>query len=179
MEVCFMFYSIFTPLGRRFARIGCSALMATAVMGTTQVAMAGPTVDQLSNCLVKSTTAADKTTVLQWTFVALSAHPELKKFSNVNEEQRTQLDKNLAQVLQRILVDQCASQTKAVIAAEGVQAVGDSFQELGQITGEEILENPEVESQLKGVLRYVDLNKLVVTFLTPDLWNKLGELRGK
>ncbi|SDC34198.1 hypothetical protein SAMN05421732_105129 [Acinetobacter kookii] len=174
-----MFYSIFTPLGRRFARIGCSALMATAVMGTTQVAMAGPTVDQLSNCLVKSTTAADKTTVLQWTFVALSAHPELKKFSNVNEEQRTQLDKNLAQVLQRILVDQCASQTKAVIAAEGVQAVGDSFQELGQITGEEILENPEVESQLKGVLRYVDLNKLVVTFLTPDLWNKLGELRGK
>ncbi|TCB69965.1 hypothetical protein E0H88_10600 [Acinetobacter sp. ANC 4216] len=172
-----MFYSIFTPLGRRFARIGCSALMATAVMGTTQVAMAGPTVDQLSNCLVKSTTAADKTTVLQWTFVALSAHPELKKFSNVNEEQRTQLDKNLAQVLQRILVDQCASQTKAVIAAEGVQAVGDSFQELGQITGEEILENPEVESQLKGVLRYVDLNKLVVTFLTPDLWNKLGKIR--
>jgi len=174
-----MFYSIFTPLGRRFARIGCSALMATAVMGTTQVAMAGPTVDQLSNCLVKSTTAADKTTVLQWTFVALSAHPELKKFSNVNEEQRTQLDKNLAQVLQRILVDQCASQTKAVIAAEGVQAVGDSFQELGQITGEEILENPEVESQLKGVLRYVDLNKLVMTFLTPDVWNRLGELRGK
>lgn len=172
-----MFYSIFTPLGRRFARIGCSALMATAVMGTTQVAMAGPTVDQLSNCLVKSTTAADKTTVLQWTFVALSAHPELKKFSNVNEEQRTQLDKNLAQVLQRILVDQCASQTKAVIAAEGVQAVGDSFQELGQITGEEILENPEVESQLKGVLRYVDLNKLVMTFLTPDLWNKLGKIR--
>ncbi|MFH7804933.1 hypothetical protein [Acinetobacter sp. BSP-53] len=174
-----MFYSIFTPLGRRFARIGCSVLMATAVMGTTQVAMAGTTVDQLSNCLVKSTTAADKTTVLQWTFVALSAHPELKKFSNVNEEQRTQLDKNLAQVLQRILVDQCASQTKAVIAAEGVQAVGDSFQELGQITGEEILENPEVESQLKGVLRYMDLNKLVVTFLTPDVWNKLGELRGK
>lgn len=174
-----MFYSIFTTLGRRFARIGCSVLMATAVMGTTQVAMAGPTVDQLSNCLVKSTTAADKTTVLQWTFVALSAHPELKKFSNVNEEQRTQLDKNLAQVLQRILVDQCASQTKAVIAAEGVQAVGDSFQELGQITGEEILENPEVESQLKGVLRYVDLNKLVMTFLTPDVWNKLGELRGK
>ena len=172
-----MFYSIFTPLGRRFARIGCSVLMATAVMGTTQVAMAGPTVDQLSNCLVKSTTAADKTTVLQWTFVALSAHPELKKFSNVNEEQRTQLDKNLAQVLQRILVDQCASQTKAVIAAEGVQAVGDSFQELGQITGEEILENPEVESQLKGVLRYVDLNKLVMTFLTPDLWNKLGKIR--
>ncbi|WP_291357536.1 hypothetical protein [Acinetobacter sp. UBA3106] len=164
---------------RRFTAKIRWGLMAMALMGTTQIAIAGPTVDQLSNCLVKSTTAADKTTVLQWTFIALSAHPELKKFSNVNEEQRTQLDKNLAQVLQRILVEQCSAQTKAVITAEGVQAVGDSFQELGQITGEEILENPEVKSQLKGVLRYVDLNKLVMTFLTPDVWNKLGTIRNK
>lgn len=164
---------------RRFTAKIRWGLMAMALMATTQMAIAGPTVEQLSNCLVKSTTAADKTTVLQWTFVALSAHAELKKFSNVNEAQRTQLDKNLAQVLQRILVEQCSAQTKAVIAAEGVQAVGESFQELGRITGEEILENPEVKSQLKGVLRYVDLNKLVVTFLTPDVWNKLGELRGK
>ena len=83
---------------RRFTAKIRWGLMAMALMATTQMAIAGPTVEQLSNCLVKSTTAADKTTVLQWTFVALSAHPELKKFSNVNEAQRTQLDKNLAQV---------------------------------------------------------------------------------
>ncbi|WP_416202696.1 hypothetical protein [Acinetobacter sp. ANC 3813] len=152
-------------------------MLALSMLGASQMAAAGPTVDQLSDCLVKSTTAADKTTVLQWTFVALSAHPELKKFSNVNEEQRTQLDKNLAQILQRILVEQCSAQTKAVIQAEGVQAVGDSFQELGSITGEEILKTPEVKEQLKGVVRYIDLNKLVTTFLTPELWNKLGIVR--
>ena len=161
------------------SRIGFSALIAVALLGSAQLATAGPTVDQLSNCLVKSTTATDKKTVLQWTFVALSTHPDLKAYSNVTDVQKEQLDKNLATVLQRILVEQCSSQTKAVIAAEGVQAVGDSFQELGKITGEEILENPEVKSQLKGVLRYVDLNKLVMTFLTPDVWNKLGQLRGK
>ena len=66
---------------------------------------------------------------------------------------------NMAQVLQRILVEQCSAQTKAVIQAEGIQAVGESFQQVGQITGDEILENPEVNNQLKGVLRYVDLNK--------------------
>ncbi len=68
-------------------------------------------------------------------------------------------------------------QTKAVIQAEGIQAVGDSFQELGSITGEEILKTPEVKDQLKGVVRYIDLNKLVTTFLTPDIWNKLGVVR--
>lgn len=154
-----------------------STVMAFTLLAGVQSANAGPTVDQLSQCLVKSTTAADKTAVLQWTFVALSAHPELKKFSNVNDEQRTQLDKNLAQTLQRILTEQCSTQTQAVIKAEGFQAVGESFQELGSITGEEILKTPEIKDQLKGVVRYIDLNKIVTTFLTPELFNKLGVIR--
>ena len=157
--------------------MGRSVFMATALMGTAQFAVAGPTVDQLSDCLVKATTATDKTTVLQWTFAALSTHPDLKALSNVSDAQRTQLDQKFAQVLQRVIVEQCSEQTKAVIAAEGVQAVGDSFQELGRTTGEDIIKNPEVKKQLQGVLRYVDLNKLVMTFLTPDIWNKLGVIR--
>lgn len=168
---------LYTSARRKFSSLSRSVLMAMAVLGTTQVAMAGATVDQLSACLVKSTTTTDKTAVLQWTFAALAAHPDLKVYSNVTEEQRIQLDKNVAQVLQRILVEQCSTQTKAVIQAEGLQAVGDSFQELGSITGEEIIKNPEVKQQLKGVVRYLDLNKLVMTFLTPDLFNKLGVIR--
>lgn len=84
---------------------------------------------------------------------------------------------NMAQVLQRVLLEQCSAQTKAVIQAEGIQAVGESFQQLGRITGEEIVKNTEVKRQLDGLLRYVDLNKMVTTFLTPDVWNKLGVIR--
>lgn len=169
---------VLTTARHSMPRIGFSALMAVALLGSAQLATAGPTVDQLSDCLVKSTTETDKKTVLQWTFVALSTHPDLKSFSQVTDVQKEQLDKSLATVLQRILVEQCSSQTKAVIQAEGLQAVGDSFQELGRTTGEAIVKNPEVNQQLKGVLRYVDLNKMVMTFLTPDLWNKLGSIRG-
>lgn len=161
---------------RCFSHLSRSFFMAAVVLGATQFTLAGPTVDQLSDCLVKSTTATDKTAVLQWTFAALSVHPDLKAYS-VTDEQRTQLDQKLAQTLQRILVEQCSVQAKAVIQAEGLQAVGDSFQELGSITGEEILKNPEVKQQLKGVVRYLDLNKLMMTFLIPDLFNKLGVIR--
>ena len=66
-----------------------------------------------------------------------------------------------------------------MIQADGIQAVGESFQQLGRITGEEIVKNTEVKQQLNGLLRYVDLNKMVTTFLTPDIWNKLGVLRGE
>lgn len=166
-------------LARCFSKQGISKLVAASflslgMLGVSQVASAGATVDQLSECLVKSTTATDKTAVLQWTFVALSTHPDLKSFSNVTEDQKTQLDQKFAQVVQRILVEQCAEQTKAVIKTEGISAVGDAFQALGRNTGDEILKNQEVKAQLKGVLKYVDMGKLVSTFLTPDIFSKLG-----
>ena len=169
----------FMNFTKKYARFGSAVLVASALMGATQMASASVTVDNLSNCLVKATTDADKKVVLQWTFVALSAHPDLKAYSQVTNEQKDALDKNLAQVLQRILVDQCSAETKAVIQTDGLQAVGDSFQKLGQETGEQILKTPEIKDQYKGVIRYLDLSKLVTTFLTPDLFNKLGVIRGK
>ena len=172
-----MSYPFFKNIHATISRVAVPACMAVVLCGTAQMTMASPTVDQLSDCLVKSTTATDKTAVLQWTFSALSTHPDLKALSNVTDAQRTQLDQKFAQVLQRVIVEQCATQTKAVIQTDGLQAVGDSFQALGRTTGEEIIQNPEVKQQLKGVIRYVDLNKLVTTFLTPDLFNKLGLTR--
>ena len=162
---------------KKCTKFGSSFLVVSALMGASQMASASATVDNLSNCLVKSTTDADKKVLLQWTFVALSAHPDLQSFSQVTTEQRDGLDKNLAQVLQRILVDQCSAETKAVIQTDGLQAVGDSFQELGQETGEQILKTPEIKDQYKGLVRYLDLSKLVATFLTPELFNKLGVTR--
>ena len=110
-----MSHKVLTTARYSMSRIGFSALTAVALLGSAQLATAGPTVDQLSDCLVKSTTETDKKTVLQWTFVALSTHPDLKNFSQVTDVQKEQLDKSLATVLQRILVEQCSSQTKAVI----------------------------------------------------------------
>lgn len=164
----------YSLLRQRLSRWGLATFTALSLFGASQITTAGPTVDQLSECLVKSTTATDKTAVLQWTFVALSTHPDLKTFSNVTPEQKTALDQNFAQVVQRILVEQCAEQAKAVIKTEGISAVGDAFQALGRNTGDEILKNQEVKAQLKGVLKYVDMGKLVSTFLTPDIFSKLG-----
>ena len=156
------------------AHMALATSLSLGVVATTQ---ASSTVDALSQCLVQSTTATDKTTVLQWTFAALSQHPDLNAMSNISATQKEQLDQRLAQVLQRILVEQCSTQTKAVIQSDGFEAVGTSFQELGTITGNEILKTPQVKSQLNGVLKHVDMGKLVTTFLTPDIWNKLGVIR--
>jgi len=31
-----------------------------------------------------------------------------------------------------------------------------------------------MKKQLRGVVRHLDLNKLIATFLTPDIFSKLG-----
>lgn len=172
-----MLVSVFNNFSRHSKILTRTLFLTAALSGMSQVAMADSAVEQLSDCLEKATTTTDKTTVLQWTFVALSAHPDLQSFSHVSAEQKDQLDQKLAQVLQRVIVEQCAAQTKAVIKSDGVQAVAESFQELGQSAGEEIIKNPAVKQQLQGTLRYIDLNKLVMTFLTPDIWSKLGVIR--
>ena len=169
-----MLNSICMKANQKIMHMSKLLLLTGALTTTAQVAMAGPAVDQLSDCLMKSTTATDKTTVLQWTFVALSTHPDLQSFSHVTAEQKQQLDKNLAQVLQRIMIEQCAAETKAVIQTEGIEAVGNSFQELGRTTGDAILKNPEVKQQLKGVIRYIDVGKVATTFLSPSLLSNLG-----
>lgn len=148
------------------------AVLGFSVLGAGQAVWAGQYVDQLSQCLVNATSEQDRSTVVQWMFVALSAHPDLKGFSNVSPEQKDQLDRKLAVVLQNTIADKCQAQTKAVIQNEGIQAVGESFQSLGQITGKAILNDPAVNAQLRGAIRYIDLNKLAVTFLSPDLFSK-------
>lgn len=151
-----------------------SALLVAGFLGVVPAAFAGPTVDQLSDCLLKNVTAQDKTTVLQWTFAALSAHPDLKAFSNISPEQKDQLDQKFAAVLQRVIVDQCSTQTKAVIQTEGLQAVTESFQQLGRNAGEQIIKDPAVNHEMKSTLRYIDLNKVMFKFFTPDFLSKLG-----
>lgn len=172
-----MLKSMQNKLSSVFTRLAPSVLVLVAVCGSAQIASASEVEDRLSECLVKTTTEADQKTVLQWTFVALSAHPDLQAYSQVSAEQRKILDQNLAQLLQRILLEQCASETKAVIQADGLQAVGNSFQQLGQITGAQILKTPEIKAQYKSVLSYLDWSKLAVTFLTPDLFQKIGLIR--
>ena len=152
-------------------RVG-QAVLVVSLLTSGQAVWAGQYVDQLSQCLVDATSEQDRSTVVQWMFVALSVHPDLKSFSNVTPQQKQQLDQKLAVVLQNTIADKCQAQTKAVIQNEGIQAVGESFQVLGQTTGKAILNDPAVNAQLRGTLRYIDLNKLAATFLTPDVFSR-------
>ena len=70
------------------------AFLALATLATG--AHAGPFSDEMSKCLVRSTSDADKTLLIRWIFTAIATHPDVKELSNVTPAVSEQLSKDAA-----------------------------------------------------------------------------------
>jgi hypothetical protein len=62
------------------------SILFVITMLLSQALHAGPFTNQLSRCLVKSTSEADKELLIKWIFAAMSSHPKVQHMSNVSVE---------------------------------------------------------------------------------------------
>jgi hypothetical protein len=62
--------------------------LALACAVWTSPAIAGPYGDDLSKCVVNSSTSEDKQDLVQWIFFAISLNPNAEPYVNVSSEQR-------------------------------------------------------------------------------------------
>jgi hypothetical protein len=77
---------------RRFVSIAaiiCSVWCTTA-------AQAGPYTDDLSRCLIKSTSPDDQVVFMQWMFSAMSLHPAVSGLTSITADQRMAFSKKAA-----------------------------------------------------------------------------------
>ncbi len=78
------------------------AVMTTVLMLPSPVhAGAG----DLSTCLIDSLNRKERKQLAQWIYFAIAAHPEMKAFSNVSEDERLSTDKIIGQLVSRLLVN--------------------------------------------------------------------------
>jgi hypothetical protein len=128
---------------------------------TATAAYAGPYGDTLSKCLVSSSTASEKITLIQWVFSTISLHPDVQSMAvSVTAEKRAQVNKELARTFERLLTDACRAQTMKAVKYEGVQTVQNAFQLLGQVAMRELFTNPKVAEGLEEFSKNVDPEKL-------------------
>lgn len=127
--------------------------MATSALG-------GPYTDDLSKCLVESTTAQDRADLVKWMFAAASAHPTVRPLSAVTDEQLQAANKQMGELLTRLLTKSCAVQAKKALKFEGTDTFQASFQVLGQVAGRELFGSPEVAKTLGGLEEYIDTDAL-------------------
>lgn len=135
-----------------------SALLLSAI-GTTG-AVAGPYADELSKCLVESTSQGDRIELVRWFFSAASRHPAVAPLTTLTEEQVDAANKTIAEMITSLLTESCRSETEAALQYEGPSTIELSFQVLGQVAGKELFTSPEVAAGLAGLERHLDLEAL-------------------
>ncbi len=121
---------------------------------------AGPYTDELSKCIVASTTTDDRVAIVKWMFSAASLHPAVKSITSVSKEQLEEANKITAELLMRLLTESCMQQAQKAIQYEGQIAIQSSFQILGQVAGRELFSSPDVAAGMAGFEKHFDGEKL-------------------
>ena len=137
---------------------GCSLVAAS--LAFSSVASAGPYTDDLSKCLVASTTAEDKSQLVEWIFFSLSLNPRISPYAQISPEQRTAADKGLAALFEKLVAESCVTQTRQAVQYEGTGALSESFKLLGQVAAQEIFKDPAVTAGTSKFTEYLDEAKL-------------------
>lgn len=131
-------------------------------------ASAGQYGEALGQCLLDSTSRADRTALVQWIFVAFSAHPDVKSLSAVTPQKHADVTKKAAAVFERLLTDSCAKQTRDAIQHEGSDTVQAAFSKLGETAMNELIANPEVAAGFEELAKSIDQEKLAKAFQAPQ-----------
>lgn len=124
------------------------------------ISYAGPYTNDLSKCIVESTTTNDRTAMVKWMFSAISLHPAVKPIASISEEKLKEANKQTAELFMKLLTESCIEQAQKAIKYEGQIAIQSSFRILGQVASQEMFSNPEVAAGISGLEKYFDKEKL-------------------
>jgi len=140
------------------------AVLLVTVIVSAPAVQAGVYTDELSKCLVRSTTSEDKTAFVRWIFSIMGAHPDVKDLAVVTDGKRAEMGKQTGALLMRLLTESCVNETREAFKNEGDTALGGSFSVLAQVAVRELLVNPEVQAAIKELALSIDEEKLKAAF---------------
>lgn len=123
-------------------------------------AHAGPYADDMTRCLVDSTTKEDRIALVRWMFSAAAANPAVAPIAKVSPQTMDDANATMGALLMKLLTESCKDKTKAAIKYEGPAVLQLSFQVLGQVAAGELFASPEVKQAISGLQTHVDAKKL-------------------
>jgi hypothetical protein len=144
----------------RIAVTVAAALAVALVTSPASPVLAGPQADELSKCLVQSTSDQDRRDLVRWIFASAAQHPDVADFTTVTEEQRSEMSTTIARLFERVLTESCRTQYHDATQNEGPQTLGVSFGVLVQTAMRGLIEDPAVSKALGGVDAKLDKAKL-------------------
>ena len=141
-------------------RIWSLSLLLANVIAFETPSYAGQYADNLSECLVRSSTEADRITLVRYFFAVISLHPDIESLEIVTESKREELAKAMAALFDRLLTESCRRETQEAVRLEGLQALGPPFRNFGELAARELLADPRVAKGALGFTKYMNVKKL-------------------
>lgn len=124
------------------------------------VTHAGIYTDEMTKCLVASTSNEDRITLVRWMFSAMSQHPAVTSLTNVKDSDVEKANAETGALFMKLLTESCVDATKKAVKYEGPAAIQMSFQVLGQVAASDIFADPGVRKVMSGLEKYADKTKL-------------------
>lgn len=131
-----------------------------AALLPANMACAGPYTDDLSKCIIESTTPGDRAAFVKWMFAAASLHPAVKSIAAVSPEELDAANRQTAELLTKLLTESCKQNAEKAIRYEGNAALRASFEVLGKVAANELFSSAEVAAGMAGLTKYLDGEKL-------------------
>mgnify|MGYP003585538035 CR=1 FL=1 len=144
-------------------RIILAALALTAATALSP-AHAGPYGDDLSKCLVASTSPEEKGLLVDWIFTSIALNPRVSNMAQVPKERREAINRGTAGLYTKLLGETCLDQTRLALQYEGQGAIGSAFQLLGQVAAQQIFADPAVTAGTEEFANYIDTDALQKAF---------------
>lgn len=116
--------------------------------------------DSLGKCLVSKSTDQDKQKLVEWVFAAIALNPSISSYVNLPAEKRNEIDKNMAQLFEDLVGEQCKAEASDALKFEGASSFEVAFQIFGQVAGQQIFAAPEVAKGSEAFLKYLDSDGL-------------------
>jgi hypothetical protein len=139
-----------------------------SLLAVASPAAAGPFNDKLAICLVKETSESDKTTLIRWIFAAMASHPSVKDLGNVSEAQGKKLNKDVSVLFFDLLSNRCGAETKDAVKYEGAAAISSSFEVLGKVAMQGLMEDAKVSEYMAGMGANLDPKAMEELFGKPS-----------
>lgn len=136
-----------------------TALAATLLMIPT-TSSGGMYTDDLSRCLVESSSKEDRASLVRWMFAAASAHPAVQPIVSVPKDAIEGANRGMGNLMMKLLTESCQEKAQKAISYEGPAALQMSFQVLGQVAGAELFGSPEVKATMGDLEKHLDKEKL-------------------
>ncbi|MEX0965490.1 MAG: hypothetical protein WDZ52_15800 [Pseudohongiellaceae bacterium] len=135
-------------------------LLILGLLTPSPSALAAEFTDNLSDCLVASTTEEDKLSLVKWMFTAMALHPAVEEIAEVSLSAREQANREMAELMVQLLSVRCFSETQSALRNEGALALQASFAALGQVAATNLFSDPNVAAGLASLETYISAEDL-------------------